>query len=453
MTNLLYLAYIINTYTERKMHMIENQFQDNAKKAKLGVVGLGYVGLPVAIGFSRKYQVIGFDIDKNKIRNLQNNLDPQGQFSSSEIKTASIQFVSDEEMLKGCSYIIVAVPTPITSTKQPDLKYLKNATQTIGKHLSKQTTVIYESTVYPSTTETICIPILEKYSGLRAGNDFYVGYSPERINPGDEKRTFSSNAKIVSGQDQVSLEKIYHLYRDVIQAPIHKAPSIEVAEASKIVENIQRDVNIALMNELSLIFDKLNIDTHDVINAAKTKWNFIPFTPGLVGGHCIGVDPYFLIHQSRYKGYEPSFLFAAREINESMPHFVVQSLLNLIVSQKLHPKDLTVTILGITFKENVPDVRNSKSLEIINQLNQLGISTQVCDPYADFIKLNTTHVEKLSDLKQSDVVILAVPHREFIKGDMTYIKDLLKSDTGIIMDLKGIISKKEFKREITIWSL
>src|SRR5699024_4137148 len=420
----------------------------------IAVVGLGFVGLPAAIGFSQKYQVIGFDVNQKKVNMLKNNIDPQGEFSKTEIENAAIEFVSEPNKLKECSYIIVAVPTPITPEKKQNLTFLKEASVTIGRQLTPNTTVIYESTVYPGTTEDVCIPILEKHSHLTAGEDFFVGYSPERINPGDKKRTFTNIPKVIAGQNITAMNKISYLYHQVITAEVYEAPSIKVAEASKVVENTQRDVNIALMTELSIIFNKMNIDTYEVLKAAKTKWNFLPFTPGLVGGHCIGVDPYYLIHQSRVKGYEPDFLTTARAINEFMPDYIVQSLLQLIISHKMNLKNLHVTVLGTTFKENISDMRNSKALDIINKLKQFGISPQTCDPYADGDELKSTHhiqLKQLSQLKKADIVILAVPHEEF-KKDFSYLKNLLKNN-GIVMDLKGIIPKNELPENITIWRL
>jgi len=438
--------------------MIDNNKHYNEKNRKesfkIAVVGLGFVGLPAAIGFSQKYQVIGFDINKEKINMLKNNIDPHGAFTKTEIENTSIEFVSEPSKLKECHYIIVAVPTPITPDKKPNLTFLQEASATIGKQLTPNTTVIYESTVYPGTTEDVCIPILEKHSNLTAGEDFFVGYSPERINPGDEKRTFTNIPKVIAGQDKTAMDKISHLYHQVITDVIYEAPSIKVAEASKVVENTQRDVNIALMNELSLIFDKMNIDTYEVLEAAKTKWNFLPFTPGLVGGHCIGVDPYYLIHQSRIKGYEPNLLTSARAINEFMPDYVVQSLLHLIISHKINLKNLRVTVLGTTFKENIPDTRNSKALDIIKKLEQFGISLQTCDPYADEDELKSIYniqLKQISQLKKADIVILAVPHEEF-KKDLSYLKDLLK-DKGIVMDLKGVIQKNVLPENITVWRL
>ncbi|MFD1707820.1 nucleotide sugar dehydrogenase [Siminovitchia sediminis] len=418
----------------------------------VGVVGLGYVGLPVAVAFSEKFHVVGFDIDKNKIERLKKGVDPSGQIDSSDLIKASIKFVFEEAKLKDCQVIIVAVPTPLTHKKEPDLSYLKEASALIGRNLSAKTIVVYESTVYPGTTEEVCIPILEKHSGLKSGKDFFVGYSPERINPGDQEHTFKTIPKVISGQNSYTLKKIYEIYKEVIDADLHKAPSIKVAEASKIVENTQRDVNIAFMNELSLIFDRLHIDTHDVLAAAKTKWNFIPLSPGLVGGHCIGVDTHYLIHKSKAEGYDPGFISEARKINEYMPDYMIQSLLQLVVSQKLNIKDLVISVLGITFKENIPDIRNSKSLELIEKLQALGLSIQVCDPYVSPSQLSDTKIKlkPMEKLEPSDVVILSVPHREFKSADVNI---LFKKRKGILMDVKGAVPRHSLDKGIYLWRL
>src|SRR5690625_2937943 len=330
-----------------------DSFIGNNKKKQsspiIGIVGLGYVGLPVAVGFAEKYDVIGFDVNQSKIEELNRHIDRTSEVSNDELKKASIDFTSEEKKLKECNYIIVAVPTPISSTKEPDLSYLENASAIIGRNLTPDTVIVYESTVYPGTTEEVCIPILERDSNLTAGDDFHVGYSPERINPGDKAHTFKSNNKVISAQNTHALNKIYRIYQNVLSAKVFKASSIKVAEASKIIENAQRDINIAFMNELSLIFNNLDIDTHEVLQAANTKWNFLHFTPGLVGGHCIGVDPYYLIYKSKLAGYTPSLLSSARAINDDMPAYVVESLLRLIAINKLNIQDIRVTVLGVCF--------------------------------------------------------------------------------------------------------
>lgn len=425
-------------------------------RQKIGIVGLGYVGLPVAVGFSKKYDVIGFDINKDKIESLNRNNDPTGQFSEQTLKKASIEFVSDAEALRKCNFIIVTVPTPITKSKEPDLTYLKRASFTIGENLSRETTIIYESTVFPGTTEDICIPILEETANMTAGVDFYVGYSPERINPGDREHTFQTTTKIVSGQNDEILNRIFLLYKSVINADIYKAPSIQVAEAAKLIENVQRDINIAFMNELTLIFHKLNIETYEVLEAAKTKWNFIPMSPGLVGGHCIGIDPYYLIYKSKEKGYNPKFLTIAREINDFMPEYIIQSLLKLIVLHKFDVENIRITVLGTAFKENISDIRNSKALEIVDHVSRLGLTVQVCDPHTPHTTLKNkknVNVQKFNELKKSDIVILAVPHREFLVDDFNGIKKLFKEEKAVLMDLMGVVPKETIADHVFIWQL
>ena len=418
----------------------------------VGVAGLGYVGLPVAIAFGEKFRVIGMDTNKNKINQLSKGIDPNGELSTEQLENKKLEYVSKPYKLQECTHIIVAVPTPITDLDEPDLTLLKDATKMIGENLSQHTTIIYESTVYPGTTEEVCIPLLEKYSGFTAGIDFQVGYSPERINPGDEDHTFKNSPKVIAGQTPLALENIYTLYEKVLEADIYKAPNIKVAEAAKIIENTQRDINIAFMNELSLIFEKLEIDTEEVLQAANTKWNFLPFSPGLVGGHCIGVDPYYLIYKSKQKGYMPTFITAARTLNESMPEHVVYSLLKLAMLQKLNIKDVRITVLGITFKENIADIRNSKSIEIVNQLQQLGLSIQICDPYAP-TEINGISLTPFHQLKKSSILILTVPHKEFLEKTEEEFLDLLSNDYGIIMDLKGIFPANTDIQNHTIWRM
>ncbi|MFC0301355.1 nucleotide sugar dehydrogenase [Virgibacillus soli] len=425
------------------------------KKFKIGVVGLGYVGLPIARTLAEKYDVIGFDINEGKIKELRRGYDQTGQFSKKALSLDTLHFFTDETKLSACDYLIVTVPTPLTKANEPNLSFLKDATSTIGKNLSRKTTVIFESTVYPGTTEEICIPILETESQLVAGKDFYVGYSPERINPGDEEHVFKNTPKIVAGQNKEALQKVVSLYQKVIEANLHEAPSIKVAEAAKILENTQRDVNIALMNEFSLICHKLNINTLDVIAAAKTKWNFTPFTPGLVGGHCISIDPYYLIYKAKRAGYHPQLLSSARQINDSISSYIVSSLLALVVSHKLDVKQLKVALLGVTFKENIPDTRNSKALDILRQLQELGISIEAIDPYADKQELARKYKidikRKLTEIHQVDVVILAVPHQDFNLNEIT--SQLKPNKTTILMDIKGIISNEDLPDNIILWHL
>lgn len=426
------------------------------EKDIVGIVGLGYVGLSVAVGLSEEYSVIGFDINEEKIASLQNQIDTTHEVSAETLKKSEITFTTNEKSLALCQYIIVAVPTPVSSTNEPNLTALETASTIIGKNLSPYTVVIYESTVYPGTTEEVCIPILEKASQLKAGIDFFVGYSPERINPGDKKHTFKNNNKVVAGQNKYTLDKVYELYDNVLDASVYKARSIKVAEASKLVENIQRDTNIALMNELAIIFKAMKIDTSEVLAAANTKWNFLLFSPGLVGGHCIGVDPYYLIYQSRKNGYEPNFLTATRAINDQMPSYIVQSLLTLIVQQRLSIADLKITVLGITFKENIPDTRNSKTLEIVEELLNLGLSVQVCDPHAaenTLLKNNCLMTKNIIDLEKAHIVIFSVPHDVFNYRDKNFFTNLLIDQTGIIMDIKRKIPSENITQHMIHWKL
>lgn len=439
--------------------MTESIHVSNEKTQKsppfIGVVGLGYVGLPVAVGFAEKYHVIGFDINEERVCELQQSIDRTGEINEDILKQANIEYTNEASKLNQCHYIIVAVPTPVKENKEPNLSYINEASKLIGENLSKGTIIVYESTVYPGTTEEVCIPQLEEHSNMKAGQDFFVGYSPERINPGDKEHTFKKNVKVVSGQDNDTLEKVYELYQSVLTSNVYKAPSIKIAEASKIVENTQRDVNIALMNELSLIFNSLNIDTYEVLNASKTKWNFAPYSPGLVGGHCIGVDPYYLIYKSRQEGYNPKLLSIARELNDTMSNHVVQSLLKLMIKNKLDFYDTTITVLGITFKENIPDLRNSKALEIVESLADLGLRVQVCDPHVmtnPFKDRELIEFKSMDELSKSPIVVLAVSHQEF--KDTDKLKRILSNEKGVIMDLKGILSENsDFHDDMTVWKL
>lgn len=422
----------------------------------VGVVGLGYVGLPIAVAFTKKYNVIGFDTNEQKIQSLTKHADPTGELSAETLKDASIHFTSTPADLAHCDYIIVAVPTPITQTNVPDLTSLVEASTMIGKYLSSGTVIIYESTVYPGATEDVCIPILEAYSFLTAGLDFYVGYSPERMNPGDEEHTFEQNNKVVSGQNEKTLEKVTKLYENVIKGDIHQAPSMAVAEASKIVENTQRDINIAFMNELSVIFNALDLDTNEVLKAAGTKWNFLPFTPGLVGGHCIGVDPYYLMYKSQKGGYHPAFLASAREMNDSIPQYIVQQFLYLIAKHAYNLKDFHVTVLGVTFKENITDLRNSKALEIVQQLEDLQMDVQLYDPHVDAKELSK-HTDyplrPYDQLEKTDAIIIPVPHDVFSSTYEIISNKLLKDNKGIIMDIKGVLSSEDIPDSAIYWNL
>ncbi|MFE8695023.1 nucleotide sugar dehydrogenase [Cytobacillus sp. FJAT-53684] len=422
----------------------------------IGVIGLGYVGLPVAVAFAEKYRVIGFDVNKKRISSLENNIDETGEIPSNVLQNVQIEFTSKEIKLKECNFFIVAVPTPITSSNMPDLTSLEHASRTIGRNLSKGSIIVYESTVYPGATEEICIPLLEAHSQLKSGKEFHVGYSPERINPGDKEHFFKSINKIVSAQDKDSLKKIQEIYQNVIDADIYLAPSIKVAEAAKVVENTQRDVNIAFMNELAIIFEQMNIDTYEVIKAAGTKWNFLPFSPGLVGGHCIGVDPYYLIHKSKTFGYNPELLSTARKINDYMPEYIAHSLLKLVITNKFDLANVNISILGISFKENIPDIRNSKALELVQILQEYGLNPQICDPYVnntDLAEALGIHLTPINSLEKADIVILAVAHKEFRDMSEKEYNHLLKNQSGVIMDLKNILSSKKISKDVQIWKL
>jgi len=423
---------------------------------KIAIIGLGYVGLPVAVAFGKKYKVIGFDINEDRIRSLQSGNDYTNEVEGSELSTADIEYTCTGAKLKYVDFIIVAVPTPINKHNQPDLTPLLNASETVGKHLSKGTIVVYESTVYPGATEDECIPVLEKFSGMKCGVDFFVGYSPERINPGDKEHTFKSIKKIVSAQTSEVLEIIAEVYCSVVEAGVYKASSIKVAEAAKVIENTQRDVNIALMNELALIFDLIGIDTNEVLKAARTKWNFLDFTPGLVGGHCIGVDPYYLTHKAEAVGHFPEVILAGRRINDGMGKYIARVLVKKMIKKNISIQGAKVIVLGLTFKENVPDLRNSKVIDVIRELNEYDIDVQVTDIVAreeESIKQYGIKLIKMKYLAKADAVILAVPHSEYIHGGWGMIGDLLKIKAGIVVDVKGLLDKELKPDLIDLWRL
>jgi UDP-N-acetyl-D-galactosamine dehydrogenase len=425
-------------------------------KRKIGVVGLGYVGLPVAVAFGEKYPVVGFDINRDRIQMLRQHVDYTGEVDAEQLKRAQIDFTDDPGKLRNCNFIIVTVPTPIDDARKPDLNPLKLASQTVGQQLQRGTIVVYESTVYPGATEEVCVPILEKHSGLTAGKDFFVGYSPERINPGDKEHTFKKIVKVVSGQDENTLSIIADVYGSVVEAGIYRAPSIKVAEAAKVIENTQRDLNIALMNELAIIFDKLNIDTTEVLKAAATKWNFLKFTPGLVGGHCIGVDPYYLTYKAESVGYHPQVILAGRRINDNMGQFIANALVKQMILQGIHVQGATVAILGITFKENVRDIRNSKVIDIIKELHEFGIKVDVADPYAnpdEVLREYGINLTPLHQLRDYDAVVLAVPHREITDLRWGGIVKMLKSDKAVVVDVKSVLDQENKPEHIALWRL
>ncbi len=423
----------------------------------VSVIGLGYVGLPVAVAFGNEAKTIGFDINSIRIAELQRNHDRTGEVTSADLSAADILYTSSITELKQADFHIIAVPTPINDANQPDLSLLVSASAAVGKALKSGDIVVYESTVYPGATEEECLPVLEKESGLVCGRDFKIGYSPERINPGDREHTFTKIKKVVSGQDAESLEIIARTYERVVTAGVHRAPSIMVAEAAKVIENTQRDLNIALMNELALIFDRLGIDTGDVLKAAGSKWNFLPFKPGLVGGHCIGVDPYYLTHKAERIGYIPQVILAGRRINDGMGKFIAQHTIKEMILAGHYISGSTITVLGLTFKENCPDLRNSKVADIIRELEEYGIKIQVHDPLADpdealreyGIKLVARH-----DLMPAAAVISAVAHDDYLHWSIPEISALLVIDHPVLIDVKGIFDTTMVQDAgIRVWRL
>lgn len=411
---------------------------------KLGVLGLGYVGLPVAVAFGKKMPVMGLDVNQKRIEQLKHTHDETGEVTDEDLLSTNIDFTSDAKRLKECNFIIVAVPTPINESNQPDMRILHKASKMIGQNIQKGTTVVFESTVYPGATEEECAPIIEQWSGLVSGKDFFIGYSPERINPGDKTHTFTTILKIVSGQNEQTTERVADVYSSVVTAGVFKASSIKVAEAAKVIENTQRDLNIALMNELSQIFHELNIDTQEVLEAAGTKWNFLKFEPGLVGGHCIGVAPYYLAHKAESVGYHPEVILAGRRVNDSMAQYVGQSIVKELLKQKKHLGCLKVSVLGLTFKENVPDIRNSKVADLIQELEEYGIEVLSFDPLADADEIYKEYKIEMANydqLTESDVVILAVPHDVLLTEDGAPVKKLLKDETSMLVDLKKGLEK------------
>jgi len=422
------------------------------KEAKLAVIGLGYVGLPIALEFAKKISVIGFDINAKRVDMMRNKIDPSGELESSEFEGCDIVFTDNLEVLKEAKFFIVAVPTPIDNHTQPDLKPLLGASHSVGKVLKKGDYVVYESTVYPGCTEEDCIPILEQESGLKFKEDFKVGYSPERINPGDKEHTLTKITKVVSGCCAESLELVAKVYEIVIEAGVHRASSIKVAEAAKIIENTQRDVNIALMNELSLIFDKMNINTYEVLEAAGTKWNFLKFTPGLVGGHCIGVDPYYLTYKAKELGYDPQVILSGRKINDAMGAYVAKRTVQFMIKQGKDVSKSRVLVMGVTFKENVEDIRNSKVADVINELMSFSVNVDVVDPFANAEEVK--HEYGFGLVKEPtgkyDAVIVAVNHKNYVKLDEAYFKTI-STEPGVLIDLKGVFKDKI--KSLKYWSL
>jgi UDP-N-acetyl-D-galactosamine dehydrogenase len=426
----------------------------HSKSKSLCVVGLGYVGLPIALEFAKNFRVVGFDINQERVGLMRKGIDPSKELDAIAFENCDITFTSDESELKDVGFYVVAVPTPINNMNLPDLTPVLSASRTVGRNLKKGDYVVYESTVYPGCTEDDCVPILEELSGLKFGVDFKVGYSPERINPGDKHNTLRTIMKVVSGCDEESLNIISQVYETVVDAGVYKASSIKVAEACKIIENTQRDVNIALVNELSLIFNRMGINTFDVLQAAGTKWNFLKFTPGLVGGHCIGVDPYYLVYKAKKVGYFSKVISSARYVNDSMGFYVGKQTVKKILEQGKNALEAKVLVLGATFKENVSDIRNSKVVDIIRELESFSVHVDVMDPHADAQELNHEYGFNLVEKPKSgayDAIILAVAHTNFIGLDETYFQDLLANGEGVFMDLKGLYRNKFSK--LKYWSL
>lgn len=422
------------------------------KRKKMAVVGLGYVGLPIALAFAGKVSVIGYDIAEERLEKMRRGLDPSSELPASAFKDADIRFTSSLEELAGASFYIVAVPTPVDKFNNPDLNPLLAATRSVAKVLKKGDYVVYESTVYPGCTEEDCLPILESVSGLAAGRDFKLGYSPERINPGDTCHRLDNTVKIVSGCDAEALEEIAKVYGLVVSAGVHRAPSVRVAEAAKIIENTQRDVNVALMNELSIIFSRMGINTYDVLEAAGTKWNFLKFSPGLVGGHCIGVDPYYLVHKAEALKYHPKIINAGRFINDSMGGYIGKKVLKQMISLGIGMHDSRVLVMGVTFKEDVADIRNSKVVDIIRELVDFGVEVDAVDPHADPAEVEKEYGLTLAEGPRPpyDAVILAVAHRAYQGKDEAFFKALCRPK-AVFADVKGLYRGKI--HELTYWSL
>lgn len=409
----------------------------------IAIIGLGYVGLPLAVEFAKKHPVVGFDINQARIDELKNGSDRTLEVHESELKSTSMKFTNKLEEIQSCNIFIITVPTPIDEHKRPDLTPLVKASETVGKVLKKNDIVIYESTVYPGCTEEDCVPVLERVSGLKFNRDFFCGYSPERINPGDKDRTVTKILKVTSGSNPETADKVNILYASVITAGTFKASSIKVAEAAKVIENSQRDINIAFVNELSLIFNKMNLDTKEVLEAAGTKWNFLKFAPGLVGGHCIGVDPYYLTHKAEALGYHPQVILAGRRINDGMGAYVAGQVVKLMIKKNHQIQDSKVLILGLTFKENCPDIRNTRVVDIVNELKDFGCEIDIYDPWADSqevkheYKLEMKNADVLKNLETYSAVILAVSHNQFLELDINKIKNT----KTVFYDLKGLFSK------------
>ena len=418
------------------------------KEQKISVVGMGYVGMPIAVAFAKKTDVIGFDLNRTKIELYKSGIDPTKEVGDEAVRSASVYFTADERDLKKANFHIVAVPTPVNADHTPDLVPVKSASQILGRNLEKGSVVVFESTVYPGVTEEICIPVLENESGLKCGVDFKVGYSPERINPGDKIHRLETIKKIVSGMDEETLDIVAKVYELVVSAGVHRADSIKVAEAAKVIENSQRDINIAFMNELSIIFNKMGIDTQAVLKAAGTKWNFLSFYPGLVGGHCIGVDPYYLTYKAEMLGYHSQVILSGRQINDDMGKYVAENCVKKLIAADMHIRGAKVAILGFTFKENCPDTRNSKVIDIVKELHEYGINPLVADPQADIDEAERLYGIKLAEMngiRNVDAVILAVAHQEFMNFKRSDFDVLYGTEKKVLLDIKGMLNRKEYE--------
>jgi UDP-N-acetyl-D-glucosamine/UDP-N-acetyl-D-galactosamine dehydrogenase len=419
------------------------------REEKISIIGLGYVGLPIAVAFARKAEVIGFDINVDKIELYKKGVDPTKEVGNEALKETTVKFTSDPSRLKEAKFHIVAVPTPVNRDRTPDLAPLKTASQTLGRNLREGSVVVYESTVYPGVTEEICVPILEKESGLKYGVDFKVGYSPERINPGDKEHRFEKIIKVVAGMDEETLDTIAKVYELVVEAGVFRAESIQVAEAAKVIENTQRDINIAFMNELSIIFNRMGIDSKAVLEAAGTKWNFLNFTPGLVGGHCIGIDPYYLTYRAEQLGYHSQVILSGRKINDEMGRYVAENLVKQLIHAGISVKGAKVAILGFTFKENCPDTRNTRVIDIINELEEYYIKPVVVDPVADAEEAKREYgieLNSMEDLQDLDAFVIAVAHEQFINftvGDLEKFYKDVPAENKILLDLKGLYNRKD----------
>lgn len=423
-----------------------------AKEAKLAVIGLGYVGLPIALEFAKKVPVVGFDINQARVDLMRNKKDPSNELDASAFDDCDIHFTADINDLKDVQFYIIAVPTPIDDANLPDLRPLLGASKTVGQVLKKGDYVVFESTVYPGCTEEDCIPVLEELSGLKFKEDFKVGYSPERINPGDKEHTLQNVIKVVSGCCEESLDEIAKTYELVVAAGVHRAASIKVAEAAKIIENTQRDVNIALINELSIIFNRLGINTYDVLEAAGTKWNFLRFSPGLVGGHCIGVDPYYLTHKAQQAGYHAKIINSGRYVNDSMGFYIGKQTVKKIIAQGKHIQEAKVLVMGATFKEDVSDIRNSKVIDVVNELKSFQVKVDLVDPHASSEEMQHEYGVGLVEIgKNYDAIIVAVNHKEYKKLDEAYFKSLMKDNQGVFVDIKGLFKGKI--NDLEYWSL